>query len=169
MQFPLLRTPTKKLSHFESQKLRRIFDHSKLLIITVIAALVVGCGGDAEQSRSDVSVASPDAGASETSLANDVMPLIAQTCGGCHTRNNAPFPPAIANDVYYDSKDDILALVGSFIIAGDSSQSGFVSILTQDLAVGQGPTLMPPPPTDGMAMADIAVVQAWIDEGAKDN
>jgi hypothetical protein len=98
------------------------------------------------------------------------MPIIDQTCGGCHTRTDAPFPPAVANGVYYDDADDLMALVGTFIIAGDAAGSGFVAILTQDLPVGQGPTLMPPPDmADAMVDEAIEIVRAWIDEGAQDN
>lgn len=109
-------------------------------------------------------------GTGDVSLANDVMPLIDKTCGGCHTRTEAPFPPAVENGVYYDDKEDLLALVGTFIVPGDSAKSGFVAILNQSLSVGQGPTPMPPPmAAPPMAEVDVAVVMRWIDEGAKDN
>jgi len=105
-----------------------------------------------------------------TSLVEHVMPIIDSACGGCHTRTDAPFPPAVANGVFYDDAADLLALVGTFIVAGDSANSGFVAILTQSMAVGQGPTLMPPPDmADAMSGDDVAVVAAWIDEGAEDN
>jgi hypothetical protein len=114
--------------------------------------------------------ASTDEAPQGTSLVEHVMPIIDQSCGGCHTRTDAPFPPAVANGVYCDDADDLLALVGTFIVAGDSANSGFVTILSQAMAVGQGPTLMPPPEMAGaMSDDDVAVVAAWIDEGAEDN
>ena len=98
------------------------------------------------------------------------MPLILESCGGCHKRMGTPFPTAVANEVYYEDEEDLLGLVGSFIIAGDAANSGLVAILTQDLAVGQGPTLMPPPDLSGpMDENQVAIVKAWIDQGAKNN
>ena len=70
-----------------------------------------------------------------TSLTTDVMPLIALTCGGCQRRTDAPFPAAVVNGAYCDPQDDLRAWVGSFIIPGDSSNSGFVAILTQQMAL----------------------------------
>jgi mono/diheme cytochrome c family protein len=114
--------------------------------------------------------ASTDEAPQGTSLVEHVMPIIDQSCGGCHTRADAPFPPAVANGVYYDDVDDVLTLVGTFILGGDSANSDFVAILTQAMAVGQGPTLMPPPDMAGaMSQDDVAIVAAWIDEGAEDN
>ena len=124
--------------------------------------LVAACGTPSDPEKDDEK--------SETSLSADVMPLIQMQCGGCHTRTDAPFPDAVVNSVFLETDADMLGLVGSFITAGDAANSGFVSILKQELAVGAGPTMMPPP---GMAEAmpadDVAVVSAWIDEGAKDN
>jgi mono/diheme cytochrome c family protein len=106
----------------------------------------------------------------EVSLSGDVLPVVVNNCGGCHTRTDAPFEDAVVNEVYLETTDDIQGLVGTFIIAGDSSQSGFMSILTQDLAVGAGPTLMPPPDLGNpMAPADVDTIAEWIDLGAKDN
>ena len=155
----------------------------RLIVPTLLTCLVLGCadsdaGSTAEDEvhgATDTGLASIDAGVIDapsagTSLRQEVMPIIDQTCGGCHTRTDAPFPPAVANDVYYDDADDLMALVGTFIIAGDAAGSGFVAILTQDLPVGQGPTLMPPPDmADAMVDEAIEIVRAWIDEGAQDN
>ena len=133
-------------------------------IIALLATLaLMGC------EDGPANVPDPDAGI-EVSLRDDVMPLILQSCGGCHTDTDAPFPPAVVNGVVYQSADDILALVGSFIIAGDSANSGFLAILTQELAVGEGPTLMPPPDLAApMSADDVQIVATWIDQGARDN
>lgn len=104
------------------------------------------------------------------SLEDHVMPIIDLACGGCHTRTDSPFSAAVVNGVYYDKKEDILNLVGTYILPGDSANSGFFSILSQDLAVGQGPTLMPPPHlAEPLNEADLSIIGAWIDQGALDN
>lgn len=135
-------------------------------LVILIAGLMSGCGTEDEidpGTTADMSV-------SGRSLQDDVFPLIAQSCGGCHSRTNAPFPPAVTNGVYYDDTDDVAALVGTFIIPQDADNSGFIAILTQDLAVGQGPTLMPPPGMgQSMSEEDINTIKSWINEGAQNN
>ena len=132
-------------------------------MMLVLSIFVTGCGDENSTSDND------DAPAG-VSLSGDVLPLILESCGGCHKRMGAPFPNAVANEVYYEDEEDILGLVGSFIIAGDSANSGFVAILAQDLAVGQGPTLMPPPDrAEPMDESQVTLIKAWIDQGAKNN
>lgn len=129
---------------------------TKLLFCTLLLGTVglTACGGDDEE---------------EVSLSTQALPLLTSACGGCHTRNNSPTPPAVANMVYLENKDDVLGFVGTFITAGDSANSGFVKILTQEMAVGAGPTVMPPPPAAKMSDANIDIIKKWIDQGAKDN
>lgn len=105
------------------------------------------------------------------SLADDVVPIMRDECGFCHTRTDSPSAPAVANDVYLERKNDLLGLVGTDIVAGDSAKSRLVAWLRQEEGAGNGPTLMPPPTSgrDKMSRADIQVVRAWIDEGALDN
>jgi len=137
-----------------------------LKVFALLSSLVTGCVSDDDSDDVDTGAGQ----SAEVSLSADVMPLINKSCGGCHTRTNAPFPVAVDNGVFYDEKDDLLALVGTFIVPDDPMGSGFLAILTQDLAVGQGPTLMPPPGmAQPMAADDVAVVVAWITGGAKDN
>lgn len=134
----------------------------KMLAVLFVGCLVMGCADSDTGDTGDTTTG--------TSLVGDVMPLISQSCGGCHTRNDAPFPAAVANGVYYDDVDDLLGLVGTFIVPGDPVNSGFVAILTQAIAVGEGPTLMPPPEmAEAMTDDDVAVVIAWIAEGAQNN
>ena len=141
----------------------------------VLALMCIACGTEGDDlstpttDQSDLGNA-VDERPTNTSLSTDVFPLIAQSCGGCHTRTNAPFPPAVANGAYYDEPADIYGLVGSFIVAGYPDDSGFVAMLTQELAVGSGPTLMPPPGiADPMSEQDINIVKSWITEGAQNN
>ena len=142
----------------------------RVLYLTVSAGSLVfaGCAADKDATSEDTATGlSADV---EVSLASDVMPLVAASCGGCHTRLEAPFPAAVANGAFYDDVDDMMALVGTFIVPGDAAASGFVAILNQDFAVGEGPTLMPPPGMgEPMAADDVDVVMAWIDDGAENN
>jgi hypothetical protein len=101
----------------------------------------------------------------ERSLSTDVMPLITKSCGGCHARTNTPFPLAVANRVYYENTEDLLALQRSFILSIEALKSGFVCYF----AARTGPMMHLPEMDGAMAEEDIAVVMDWIDEGAKDN
>lgn len=127
----------------------------KLCALFLSSVALVACGGDSEEA--------------EVSLSSQALPLVVSSCGGCHARENSPTPAAVANMVYLEEKGDVLGLVGSFIVAGDSANSGFVKILTQEMPVGAGPTVMPPPPSPAMSADDVATISRWIDQGAKDN
>lgn len=158
------------------------------LTLALLASFASGCdddddGGDdmnAGTGADDGAMATGESGADESadeesgageevSLATDALPIVLARCGGCHTRGESPAPAAVVNMVYLEEKDDVLGLVGSFIVAGDSASSGFLSIMRQDLAVGAGPTLMPPPPSAAMPVEEVDMIALWIDQGAQDN
>ena len=105
------------------------------------------------------------------SLANDVVPIMASNCGVCHAREGSPSPEAVANSVYFENSQDMLSRVGSLIEPGDSEGSLLISVLRQDVGIGAGPTLMPPPSSarNPMTKTRITVVATWIDDGAPDN
>jgi mono/diheme cytochrome c family protein len=100
-------------------------------------------------------------------LEADVMPVFTAHCAGCHKRTGGN-DNATANGRYFEEKADILGLVGTFIQAGDSANSGLLGVMAGDTPVGAGPTPMPPM-GDGVPQADLDTVAAWIDEGALDN
>lgn len=130
-----------------------------LAALAVTAVATAGCG-DADNNDTEES--------NEISLRTDVMPIFAANCAGCHARENG-IPEAVVNMAYLESPEDIMANVGTFIMAGDSANSGFVGVLRQDFGVGAGMTVMPPPPASALSAADVEVFAQWIDEGAKDN
>ena len=131
----------------------------KKIALSLVTLIALAAGGCADDPETDV-----------VSLETDVVPMIQANCGGCHTRTDAPYPEAVVNDVYWETKDDVLGVVGTFIVPGDSATSGFIAILRQDTAVGAGPTLMPPPMlAPAMPAAEVDVVARWVDQGAMDN
>jgi mono/diheme cytochrome c family protein len=146
--------------------LKKTFACAALVALTFALS---ACGDDGSMMMTDTGMTG-DTGMALVSLEMDGLPIIQARCGGCHTRGMAPFPPAVANDVYFETKEDVLGLVGTFIVAGDSSSSGFISILRQDMAVGMGPTLMPPPmAAEAMPADEVDMIALWIDQGAMDN
>lgn len=100
-------------------------------------------------------------------LEADVMPVFVARCGGCHQREGGN-DNAVRNGRYFEEKGDVLGLVGTFIQAGDSENSGIMGVLSGDTPVGQGPTPMPPM-GEGPTQAELDTVATWIDEGALDN
>ncbi len=105
------------------------------------------------------------------SLANDVMPAIQASCGGCHNHTSSANAAAVANGAFFSTPEDLLALVGTEIVAGDADASQIVAVFAQEQAVGAGPTLMPPPGTGVpvLSAAALDAVKTWINEGAQDN
>lgn len=162
---------------------------SRAIPITTLAAalLLTGCGDDDGQQPTPDSAVSVDRGAgadtsggddigagegaTAVSLSTQVVPIVQAQCGHCHTRNNSPAPKAVENQAYFETKADLLQRIGTAIVAGDAAQSPLIKIMRQELAVGDGPTLMPPPASNRPKMPDseVAIVAAWIDQGAKDN
>ena len=90
----------------------------------------------------------------DVSYANDVMPLWVGQCDGCHSGN---IPPDLRAANSYDS------LLDGYVEPFDAEES----ILYKSLLGIDGISLMPP----GSKWPDskINIVQAWIDQGAKDN
>ena len=105
------------------------------------------------------------------SLAEDVMPAIQTSCGGCHNHTEDANRAAVANGAFFSTTEDLLGLVGSVIVAGDADASQIIPIMAQEQAVGAGPTLMPPPGTGvpAISSASLDAIKTWINEGAQDN
>ena len=89
----------------------------------------------------------------EVSYENDVMPLWVQ-CVGCHNGN---VPPDLRDEFSYDS------LLNGYVEPFDAEES----TLYKSLLGIDGVSLMPP----GSQWPDskIDIVEAWINQGAKDN
>lgn len=139
----------------------------KRLLFLLVA--LAGCDGREEVPTEEV--VPTDEVIDGVSLSDDVVPIISTECGFCHTRQDPPNPAATLNGVYYETAQDLLDKVGGPIVAGSATDSRLIDILRQDLAVGSGPTLMPPPPSGRppVGEADIAIVAEWIDQGAEDD
>lgn len=165
----------------------RIVTTTTVLLLGLGTMLASGCGDDDETPTPDqgvladsspVDTTSPgnDSGpssdaATNTSLTNEVVPIVVAQCGFCHTRTDPPVENAVANGAYFETKEDLLGRIGTAIIAGDAANSGLIKIMKQEIGVGDNSTTMPPPASNRPAMsaADVAVVAKWIDEGALDN
>ncbi|HWD20683.1 MAG TPA: c-type cytochrome domain-containing protein [Verrucomicrobiae bacterium] len=124
----------------------------------------------------DVSKLPPAATQTGVTFAKDIMPLLKTSCLGCH---NAEHPKA---GYKLDTLDNALkgGRDGVMIVPGDSQKSLFVVAVARinpRLAMPPTPrgprpgatnspaaTHLPPPP---FSTANVALVRAWIDQGAK--
>jgi mono/diheme cytochrome c family protein len=109
------------------------------------------------------------AAAVEISLAKDLMPLFVRSCGACHAHGGSG--AAVARGTYYDTKEDITARVGKYIIPGKPEESGVYKICAQTMPVGESKIVMPPPgaPMPAWSKEELAKLAQWIKDGAKDN
>jgi hypothetical protein len=87
---------------------------------------------------------------------NDIMPMIASNCtmSGCHGN------VATADGIYLTTYNNIMRYVN----AGNAAQSKLYKVLFRS-----GSDRMPPPPNAPLSDAQKALLQKWINQGAKNN
>jgi mono/diheme cytochrome c family protein len=88
----------------------------------------------------------------------DVKPIFAKHCVSCHG------PEKAKSSLRLDRKADALAGGdgGAIIISGKSADSRLIKLVSHD-----DPDLRMPPKGARLTAAEIAILQAWIDQGAK--
>jgi len=69
------------------------------------------------------------------SLNTAILPVFTRSCGVCHKREGGN-DEAVANKSYFETREDILARVGKFIIPGKPEESGLIKVLDQTYPVG---------------------------------
>ena len=80
-------------------------------------------------------------------------------------------PSAVVNGKFYESKEDILELVGKSIFPGKPEEIGLLDVLNQSDPVGKRRIVMPPPGTryPKWSENELALFVRWIEQGAEDN
>jgi len=104
------------------------------------------------------------------SLKENLMPLFARSCAGCHKREGGN-PKAIEHKIFYEKPEDVMAQVGRLIIAGAPEKSKVVYLLTPPKNPNERKEVMPPPRSNVQMMSEkeIALISTWIKQGAKNN
>jgi cytochrome c553 len=104
------------------------------------------------------------------SFSKDIMPLFERSCAVCHKREGGK-EKAIQNNTFYEKKEDILSVVGTFIIPGKPEDSGLLKVLNQTQKFGRKEMPMPPPKAAApkWSEAELKEFAGWISAGAKDN
>ena len=136
----------------------------KLLISVVLAALVISVGCRKEEGPP------PETSETSISLEQDLMPVFSRSCGGCHQREGGN-KNAIVNQVFYETKADILEKVGQYIIPGKPQDSGLFKVCNQSVPVGDSLIVMPPPKSNvpKWSTEELDKFSQWITAGAPDN
>jgi mono/diheme cytochrome c family protein len=126
-----------------------------LLVMTSLAA---------EKTKVDVSKLPPASDKKDVSFAADIKPIFEKSCVGCHG------PEKAKGKLRLDSLPAALkgGEDGKVVEPGDSAGS----MLVQNVAhLGDPDDYMPPPKNKGnippLTREQIALIRAWIDQGAK--
>ena len=108
--------------------------------------------------------------AEEISLLNDVMPLFARSCTGCHQREGGN-RKAVDQGPYLEKKSDILRITGSMIIPGKPENSYLIMTMSKPKSGQPRYKMMPPQNSKAPRLTDqeIQKISDWIKAGAKDN
>ncbi len=100
----------------------------------------------------------------QVSFSNDVMPLIQQNCTECHTQGG---DGANASGFITTDYDAIMkgTKYGPVVIPGNAVASTFYRLIAGLV----DPSIQMPHGKEAMSEADIAKVEKWIEQGAKNN
>ena len=120
----------------------------KILILTVMAFSLGSCYNDTFPEDNGPA---PE----DVSYSEDIQPMWDNDCVSCHP---TVAPPNLKPGVSYNS-----LLNGGYVIPGNADDS----VLYQSLLGTNGVSLMPP--AGIWPASEIKKVEAWINEGAKDN
>jgi len=121
----------------------------KILLLVVIGLLINACYYDAYPEVIEDIPDIPDD--QEISFKNEIQPLF-EFCIGCH---NGSRDPDLREENAY------ISLVPNYVIAGDAEGSQLYQYLP-----GKG---VHPEVGKDLTNAEIALIEAWINQGAKDN
>ncbi len=98
------------------------------------------------------------------SFQQDIRPLLEQRCLPCHTEGGAGFE---ATGLRLDSFRGLMAgtRLGPVVVPGDSASSSFNRVLAGRAAA----SIRMPHGGAPLAEAEVALLDRWVDQGAKDN
>ena len=99
----------------------------------------------------------------EVSFSRDVAPVLDKFCTTCHSADEDH-----PSQLYMDSYESLMSggKHGKAIVPGNSKESLLSQKMTDDPPFGK---VMPPPGKPRPALEQIALILAWINQGAKKN
>lgn len=120
------------------------------LIAVVVAAAVAGCG--------------PEGGRQEVSFRNQVHPLLKKRCGECHSGGGAGVQKT---GFSIDSHSTLMigTKYGPVVVPGSSVSSSLYRLVAGKV----DPAIRMPHGREQLPADEIALIERWIDQGAKDN
>ena len=140
---------------------------SKRQILTGLAALCAAClcgAAEKEHAKVDISKLPPPAAKSGVTYVTDIQPIFENSCVKCH---GAQKPKG---KLRLDSLDGVLkgGEDGKVVKPGNSAESMLVHNIAH---IGDPDDYMPPPKNKAgippLKTEQIALIRAWIDQGAK--
>ncbi len=100
----------------------------------------------------------------EVSFSQEVFPILKKRCASCHYPGNEFNESKLAMESYESLVKG--GVHGSPVIAGDSNNSLIIQKLKPDPPFGKRMPLMS---KDPLKEEEIALIEKWIDQGAKNN
>ncbi|MFC1568919.1 hypothetical protein ACFL4L_01670 [bacterium] len=141
-------------------------------VITIISVLliIIGCSPKKESPQIDNSQISPGEEITNVSFIKDIQPIFNRSCAVCHNRKSGN-KSAIEDGIYFEKKEDVLGMIGSFIQLDNPEESSLINVLNQSSPVSKRKIVMPPPNSNVPKWSDdeIELFSLWIKQGAKDN
>ena len=122
----------------------------QLLIPSILASLLIGCDQQPQEPQ--------------ISFSKDVKPLIDKNCTECHTPGQqgteaSGFVTTDYNGIMKGTK------YGPVVVAGNAISSSFYRLIAGKV----DPSIRMPHGKEAIAEADVAKIEKWIDQGAKNN
>jgi mono/diheme cytochrome c family protein len=122
---------------------------SAVFSVVAITALA-GCG--------------PESGRQDVSFKNQVQPILKKYCAECHTGSGAGTQKSgFALDSYQSLMKG--TKFGPVVIPGSAVSSSLYRLVSGAV----DPSIRMPHGKETLSRADISLIEAWIDQGAKDN
>ena len=99
----------------------------------------------------------------EVSFSKEVAPVLDKFCTTCHSAEEEH-----PSELFMDSYESLMkgGKHGKAIVSGSSKESLFVQKMSNDPPFGK---MMPPPRKPRPTPEQVALILAWIDQGAKKN
>jgi len=99
----------------------------------------------------------------EVSYSKDVAPVLDKFCATCHSAEEEH-----PSELFMDTYESLMrgGKHGKAIVPGSSKESLFVQKMSDDPPFGK---MMPPPRKPRPTPEQVALILAWIDQGAKKN
>jgi hypothetical protein len=123
----------------------------------LVAPLIILCAGA-------LSACGPQSGAPEVRFRDQVVPVLKKHCGECHTGGGAGTQKT---GFAIDSHSTVMkgTKYGPVVVPGSAVSSSLYRLVAGKV----DPSIRMPHGREQLSASEIALIETWIDQGAKDN